>query len=210
MDELVRRWARGWVLCRGVGAALERDFALEVRLGLPGRERELFALTDDAEIVNELAVRTAKSSDTWLTVTTGQPAAKAAVLEQAGLRLLDEPCLLMTIELRKHPDTTAPPGYGLETTSDGPLEYVKVKDGQGNVAARGMAAVVGDDAVLHDIQTDPAHRRRGLGSVVMNLLSARATDRGAATGLLMATTDGGYLYPKLGWSTEATMITAVS
>lgn len=44
----------------------------------------------------------------------------------------------------------------------------------------------------------------------MSMLSRRATDRGAATGLLMATTDGGYLYTNLGWSTEATMITAVS
>lgn len=211
MDELVRRWAHGWTLCRGLAAPLDRPAALEVTLGLPGRDREVFALTDDTETVNDLAISTAKAATaTWLTVTTNQPTAKAAVLEQAGLKLLDEPCLLMTIDLAKHPARTAPPEYRLETTSDGPLEYAKVIDAQGNVAAHGMAAIVGQDAVLHDIQTAPAHRRRGLGSAVMSLLSRRATNRGAATGLLMATTDGGYLYPKLGWSTEATMITAVS
>ncbi|MEV6411464.1 GNAT family N-acetyltransferase [Kribbella sp. NPDC051718] len=210
MDELVRRWAHGWTLCRGLAAPLNRPAALEVTLGLPGRDRELFALTDHAETVNDLAIDAARTTATWLTVTTEQPAAKAAVLEQAGLELLDEPCLLMTIDLTKHPIKAAPPEYTLQTSSDGPLEYAKVKDAQGNVAAHGMAAIVGHDAVLHDIQTDPAHRRRGLGSVVMSRLSRRAMDRGAATGLLMATTDGGYLYTKLGWSTEATMITAVS
>jgi GNAT superfamily N-acetyltransferase len=73
--------------------------------------------------------------------------------------------------------------------------------------ARGLAAIVGSDAVMHDIQTDPAHRRRGLGSVVMGALSRRALERGARTGLLMATTDGFQLYRKLGWLPEATMVT---
>jgi GNAT superfamily N-acetyltransferase len=116
----------------------------------------------------------------------------------------------MSIDLRNHPATPTLPAYRLETTSDGPLEFANVIDEEGNVAARGMAAIVGEDAVMHDIHTDPAHRRRGLGSVVMTLLSRRAMGRGATTGLLMATPDGGYLYTKLGWSTEATMITAVS
>jgi ribosomal protein S18 acetylase RimI-like enzyme len=252
MDELVRRWAHGWTLCRGLAAPLDRTVALEVTLGLPGRDREVFALTDHAETVNDLAIWAAKATTprertgrreaertrrraeegtrrregegtrrrkeegtrageaVWLTVTTNQPEAIAAVLEQAGLELLDEPCLLMSIDLTQHPEAPAPPEYRLETTSDGLLEYARVIDAQGNVAARGMAAIVDQDAVLHDIHTDPAHRRRGLGSVVMTLLSRRAISRGATTGLLMATTDGGYLYTKLGWLTEATMITAVS
>lgn len=83
-------------------------------------------------------------------------------------------------------------------------------DAQGNNAARGMAAIVGVDAVMHDIHTDPAQPPPGLGSVVMALLSRRAVGRGATTGLLMATTDGGHLYSRLGWFSEATMLTAVS
>jgi ribosomal protein S18 acetylase RimI-like enzyme len=216
MDKLVRRWAHGWTLCRGLAAPLDRTAALDVMLRLPGRDREMFALTDEAETVNDLAIKVAKATATeggeatWLTVTTQQPASVAAVLEQAGLKLHDKPCLLMSIDLKTHPATPAPPEYRLETTSDGPLEFAKVIDEEGNVAARGMTAIVGEDAVMHDIHTDPAHRRRGLGSVVMTLLSRRAISRGAATGLLMATPDGGCLYTKLGWSTEATMMTAVS
>ncbi|MDX6262911.1 MAG: hypothetical protein QOH84_4599 [Kribbellaceae bacterium] len=234
MDELVRRWAHGWTLCRGLAAPLDQPAALEVTLGLPGRDREVFALTDHPETVDNLAIKVAKATKprartregegtresegerarereaVWLTVTTNRPETAAAVLEQAGLKLRDEPCLLMSVDLAEHPAKPAPPEYRLETTSDGPLEYAKIIDAQGNLAARGMAAIVGEDAVMHDIHTDPAHRRRGLGSVVMTLLSRRARSRGATTGLLMATPDGAYLYSGLGWSTEATMLTAAS
>ncbi|MEU4390215.1 GNAT family N-acetyltransferase [Kribbella sp. NPDC023855] len=211
MEELVRRWQHGWGLCRGLAAAQERDGVLDVKLGLPGRDHELFTLTDRTELVSALANEVARATEpTWLTVTTHRQDAAAAVLEGAGLRVFAEPSLLMSIDLEKHPDAAAPAEYRLEAWSDGPLEHVRLIDAHGNVAARGMAAVVGRDAVMHDIQTDPAHRRRGLGSVVMGKLSRRAVERGAAVGLLMATTDGGHLYTKLGWSTEAPMLTATS
>lgn len=211
VDEPVRRWQRGWGLCRGLASPREREAALEVTLGLAGRDREVFALTDKPEVISDLAAEiTAAPKPTWLTVTTLDPDATAAVLEQAGLELFAERKLLMSIELLNHPTAATPPEYRLEATSDGPLECVRVIDAEGNVAARGMAAIVGVDAVMHDIHTDPAHRRRGLGSVVMTLLSRRATARGATTGLLMATTDGGYLYARLGWLSEAMMLTAIS
>jgi GNAT superfamily N-acetyltransferase len=214
MDELLRRWERGWGLCRGLPGPTERGdgaAALEVVLGLPGREREVFALGDEAELVSNLAAEVAGAPvPVWLTVTTQQPDEAAKLLEYAGLNLFDEWKLLMSIELRNHPDATAPAEYRLETVSDGVLEYARVIDADGNLAARGMMAVVGADAVMHDIHTDPAHRRRGLGSVVMALLSRRAVERGATTGLLMATTEGAYLYGELGWLTEATMLTATT
>jgi ribosomal protein S18 acetylase RimI-like enzyme len=209
MDDLVRRWEIGWGLCRGLTAPAEREAALEVVLGLPGRERELFALKDDATLVNSLAVEVASASKpAWLTVTTHQPDDVAEALKHAGLELFAERKLLMSISLQDHPDATAPPGYRVETTSDGPLEYVEILDSADTVAARGMMAVVGEDAVMHDIHTDPGHRRRGLGRVVMAELGTRARERRAITGLLMATIEGAYLYSRLGWTSEATMLTA--
>lgn len=56
----------------------------------------------------------------------------------------------------------------------------------------------------------PGHRRRGLGTVVMAALATRAVERGARTGLLMATVEGGHLYRKLNWSPAATMLTATT
>jgi GNAT superfamily N-acetyltransferase len=205
MDELLRRWVEGWRLCRGLEPAIEYDDALAVVLGLPGRDRELFALTDDPAVVDRLA--TGVLEDVWLTVTTQYGDQVARRLADAGLTPFAEQKMLMTIALPGHP-RPATASYVLETSTDGPLEYVRILAADGTVAARGMTAIAGSDAVMHDIQTDPAHRRRGLGSVVMGALSRRAVELGASRGLLMATVEGVHLYRRLGWLPEATMVTA--
>ncbi|SRR6266540_846002 len=204
--DLVRRWVEGWRLCRGLEPAIEYGDALHVVLGLPGRERELFALDDEPAIVDRLASRAAE--DVWLTVTTQYGDEVARRLADAGLEPFAEQKMLMSIELRDHAQPATPSPYELDISQRGPLEYVRIVTADGEVAARGMAAIVGGDAVMHDIQTKPAHRRRGLGSVVMGALSRRALERGATAGLLMATTEGVYLYRTLGWLSEATMVTA--
>jgi GNAT superfamily N-acetyltransferase len=205
MRELLRRWVEGWRLCRGLDPVIEYDDALAVVLRLPGRERELFALTDEPAVVDRLAAGTI--DDSWLTVTTQDGDGVARRLADAGLEPFEEQKLLMSIELRDHPEPKTS-SYRLEVSSEGPLEYVLVLASDGTIAARGMAAIVGNDAVMHDIQTDPAHRRRGLASVVMGALSQRTIERGATSGLLMATVEGVHLYRTLGWLPEATMVTA--
>jgi GNAT superfamily N-acetyltransferase len=197
--ELVGRWLAGWRLCRGLDPVIEYDDAFAAVLRLPGRERELFARSDDPATVDRLAEDL--PGDTWLTVTTQDGDEVARRLTAAGVRPFDESCTLMSIELRDHPQATA------DVQTDGPLDYVRVLL-DGKVVARGMSAIVGTDAVMHDIHTDPAYRRRGLGSVVMGALGRRALERGARTGLLMATEAGVQLYTRLGWLPEATMVTA--
>ncbi|MFD7154040.1 GNAT family N-acetyltransferase [Kribbella sp. NPDC059898] len=203
---MMRRWLEGWRLCRGLEPVIEYPDAYAAVLRLPGRERELFTRTDDAATVDRLA--SSLPEDTWLTVTTQTGDQVATQLLAAGTHPFPEHKTLMSIDLHRHPQPQVADDYRLELTTDGALEYVRVVDRGGVVAARGMVAVVRVDAVMHDIQTDPAHRRRGLGSVVMGALAGRAIERGARTGLLMATTDGFHLYRKLGWAAEATMVTA--
>jgi ribosomal protein S18 acetylase RimI-like enzyme len=205
MSELLRRWVEGWRLCRGLDPVIEYDDSLAVVLRLPGRERELFALTDDPAVVDRLAAGAIE--DVWLTVTTQDGDGAAQRLTEAGLEPFTEQKLLMSIGLRDHPQP-ATTSYDLATRSEGPLEYVRVLAADGTIAAQGMASIVDNVAVMHDIQTDPAHRRRGLGSVVMGELSRRAVERGAESGLLMATVEGVHLYRSLGWLPEATMVTA--
>jgi ribosomal protein S18 acetylase RimI-like enzyme len=209
VEDLVRRWQRGWGLCRGLPKAVSRGRVLEVVLGLPGRERELFVVDEDRGVIRALADEISREPG-WLTVTTQRPDKVVALLEDAGLEIFAERKMLMSIDLGNHAAATPPSEYRLELGGDGAVRSAHVVDAQGNVAARGMVAVVGADAVVHDIHTDPEHRRRGLGSVVVGILSRDAIQRGAATGLLMATVDGTHLYRALGWSPEATMVTATN
>jgi GNAT superfamily N-acetyltransferase len=176
-----------------------------VEIGLPGRPREIFTLSDEPDLVRELAADAAP--ETWVTVPTiDREDEVAGQLTRLGFDVFDERKALMSIALADHPDATPGPEYRLELSEDRVLR-VQVLHRSGEVAARGMAAVVGEDVVMHDIHTDPAHRRRGLGSVVMAALSRRAVELGATTGFLMATYDGVQLYTRLGWLLRATMVT---
>jgi GNAT superfamily N-acetyltransferase len=212
-------------VCRGLPPARELELngvlrGLEAELGLPGRAWEIFILSDEPEVVRQLAA----GLETWVTVTTTQREDEVAgQLEELGFEVFAERKALMTIALADYPAAAAAPEYRVELETGAPqngaeqaaasqrgagvLMHVRVVDESGVVAARGMAAVVGTDAVMHDIHTDPEHRRRGLGSVVMATLSRRAVELGATTGLLMATHDGVQLYRRLGWLLRATMVT---
>ncbi|HZX04126.1 GNAT family N-acetyltransferase [Kribbella sp.] len=202
---MMRRWLEGWRRCRGLEPVIEYSDAYAAVLRLPGRDRELFTRTDEPATVERLAL--SLMEDTWLTVTTQAGDRVAGQLLAAGARPFEEQKILMSIELQRHPQP-ATDLYLLEEMADGVLGSVRLLTPDGGVAAHGMSAVVGADVVMHDIQTDPAHRRRGLGSVVMGALARRAVEHGARTGLLMATIDGFHLYRKLGWTAEATMVTA--
>lgn len=86
---------------------------------------------------------------------------------------------------------------------------VDLRDQHGEVGATGRAAIIGRWCVFDQIVTAEGHRRRGLGSEVMRLLSREATLLGADMGLLVATDDGRALYRRLGWSQEGAVTSAV-
>jgi GNAT superfamily N-acetyltransferase len=75
----------------------------------------------------------------------------------------------------------------------------------GVTAAQGKVAVWDNYATFDQIVTEPAYRRRGLGSVVMRELAATAFQQGARTGVLVATEAGRALYTRLGWDLISTL-----
>src|SRR5690242_14976488 len=156
--ESVRRWINGWRLCRGLQPPIEYDDVVLAHLGLPGREREIFTVSDHIDRLTQVVTET-----TWLTGATPYGDVVAEHLSAVGLQPFAEQKVLMSIALSDHPQPAAPAAYRLVVTSDGPLDRVQLLAGD-TVAARGMMATVGDDVVMHDIHTDPEHRRKGLGS----------------------------------------------
>jgi len=64
--------------------------------------------------------------------------------------------------------------------------------------------------VFDQIVTQEAHRRRGLGRMIMNGLIQRALEHGARQGALIATPDGRALYRTLGWSEWSEVTSVIS
>ncbi|MEU3409286.1 GNAT family N-acetyltransferase [Streptomyces sp. NPDC006670] len=213
-SELIRRWLNGWTLARSLPAAEPVDPAgsgLRSACGQPGREVEVFALRADEEpesLARLAAAVAAARQITWLTVPTVRPGTVEAVVHAAGLELLHRSEWFMTTELAEHPRHAPAAPYEREVRTEGPVTVVSLHDSSGEVAARGTIAVVGTDAVADRIETDAAHRRRGLGRAMMSALAEAAVAQGARTGLLIASEEGQRLYSSLGWRHEADVLIA--
>ncbi|MGV9314134.1 GNAT family N-acetyltransferase [Streptomyces sp. NPDC003691] len=213
-SELIRRWLTGWTVARALPGAEPAGSAgdgLRSACDQPGREVEVFALRADEEpesLVRLAAAVAVAERSTWLTVPTLRPEAVEAVVGAAGLELVHRAEWLMTTGLAGHPRHAPAAPYEREIRTDGPVTVVSLHGPGGEVAARGTIAVTGADAIADRIETDPAHRRRGLGRAVMSALAEAAVAQGARTGLLIASEEGQRLYTSLGWHHEADVLIA--
>ncbi|WP_046776797.1 GNAT family N-acetyltransferase [Streptomyces yangpuensis] len=213
-SELIRRWLGGWTVARSLPEAEPvgpGGDGLRSECHQPGREVEVFALRADEEpeSVARLAAAVAAARQvTWLTVPTLRPGRAEAVVGAAGLELLRRGEWLMTTDLTEHPRHVPAAPYERQVRTDGPVTVVSLRGPCGEVAARGTVAVVGGDAIADRIETDAAHRRRGLGRAVMSALAEAAVSGGARTGLLIASDEGRHLYSSLGWRREADVVIA--
>lgn len=211
LTDLVRRWERGWSVCRGWDRPREAGDALHLLQRRPGRHREIIALRpDDVTGLRALADEAAAAEEaTWLTVPTARPDDVEEVLRHAGLHLQTAREWLMTRPLADHPRRTVPAPYRV-ATSAAEVVVADVRHESDEQAASGQVAVTGGDAVFDRIETAPAHRRRGLGSVVMATLAEEAVARGARHGILLASVAGQALYASLGWDTRAAVVIATN
>ncbi|MFF3483407.1 GNAT family N-acetyltransferase [Streptomyces sp. NPDC002701] len=211
-NEVVRSWVDGWVVSRGAAPPVVEPWGYTVDVGLAQHvTRHVLGATEDR--VEEATVRKVAESVTgagvWLKVF-AEPARVAPWLGE-GWWVDPEPGYLMSTPFTAEPAPPAPPvpdGYRLRTWSRGGVTRVLLAAPDGSCAARGQIAPTGATAVADQIETAPAHRRRGLGRFVMRALAHAAVARGAGTGVLAATPEGRGLYESLGWSVVARLTSA--
>ncbi|RAG83476.1 GNAT family N-acetyltransferase [Streptacidiphilus pinicola] len=195
--DLVRAWAVGWAVSRRKPRPTERPWGLYIDVAEPELAgRHVVERADESCIRDACASVT--TGDVWLEVP--GPLDEVAERLPAGWRVDPaESGHLMAAELGASA-APAPGGYALTTTEEDDVTYVRVLDATGAVAAHGQLAVVGRTAVVDRVRTEEAHRRRGLGSLVMRTLTDRALARGAEVGVLGASDAGRALYETLGWT----------
>jgi GNAT superfamily N-acetyltransferase len=217
LRNLILRWQHGWGVARLLPVAEDVGGGLRVRSMQPGRDIEYVALDadDDLASLTRLAGLVAgEESVTWLTVPTTDPARAAAALADAGLILLKRSELMMTAGLREHPRHLPAAPYRLLTQVDSHrgarVVTATVRHESGEVAARGTMGLSGTDAIADQIETLPAHRRKGLASVIMSALAGAALEAGAEHGILIASEDGQRLYTTLGWQPVAAVLIATT
>lgn len=215
-EELVRRWQAGWSVSRGwTTVEDDNDGILIVRAGEESRPTEYVVLDADdkperVERAAQLALADGGGRGAgWITLATDDKDARIEQLEDLGLEVQQDQDWLMTIQLSEQPALKLHERYTLHTELEDDLIITRATQ-HGGVVSSGRMAVVGPDAVADRIETDPAHRRRGLGSAVMASLVEAAATKGAKRGILIASIDGLRLYRSLGWKVVADIVIARS
>ncbi|MFF8772573.1 GNAT family N-acetyltransferase [Kitasatospora sp. NPDC015120] len=200
VNELVREWIEGWIVSRGAADPVDEPWGWRIDVGQP-RQVARHVLPEPAEADVRTLVAATTAPGTWLKLFADDDTVRPWL--GPGWHY-DVPGHLMTVPLAPG-RPSAPAGYTLTGWERGGVVRALVRTEDGRFAARGQLAVTGASAVADQIETDPAHRRRGLGSVVMRALQDAGHRAGAGTGILVATPEGRALYSALGWSVRAPM-----
>ncbi|MFI6517882.1 GNAT family N-acetyltransferase [Spirillospora sp. NPDC050679] len=205
INEVVEMWVRGWTVSRATPAPVAVPGGYRVDVGLPGHLTRYVLPRFEPAAVSRLAARDAVPG-TWLKIC-ADPREVAGALPSNWQ--VQDPEYLMTVPLRPG-EVDVPGGYTLSVDETAGVITAEVSDAAGRPAAAGRMARTGAYTVADQVHTDPAHRRRGLGSLVMKALSAHAAAAGARTGVLVATAEGCALYRTLGWNLLSPVTAAVA
>ncbi|RJQ74131.1 GNAT family N-acetyltransferase [Pseudonocardiaceae bacterium YIM PH 21723] len=187
---LIEDWVHGWALCRGAQSPVRLSDGY--RIQLPDRTRYVLAGVDT------VARRQAELTEpgTWLKVIGSRAHVVDALSESWEL---EDEQHMMVRDIGEPSPVPPPAGYHLVTSQDGPVWTALLRTGVDEPAARATVGVHDEVAVVDMVETEPAHRRRGLGVVLMAELMVLGAAAGATRAVLGATTDGRGLYERLGW-----------
>jgi len=197
-------WAHGYALARGYPSPEPVSVGLWLEIGKPEQRGRFVLRRFDPEGFARLA-RSIATAGVYIEAFAPREAVLPLLPDHWTVR---ERAYLMTTELRPPRASPATSAYTVVATDEGAVIRVEVRDEHGDLAASGACGLVGGYGVFDQIFTQEAHRRRGLGTVVMNALAQAACQRGALAGALIATLDGRALYRALGWA-DASEVTSV-
>ncbi|MFM0730472.1 GNAT family N-acetyltransferase [Paraburkholderia sediminicola] len=206
---IVEAWVTGWALSRRTAAPTVLPMGFRVDVGLPQHNARYVLPAFQPEVVTDLASRI-DAPWTFIKVC-AEPRTVAEVLPKTWT--VEAPVFMMTAALADNEcsqgERILPNGYAARVFDEGPILRVQVEDAAGEIAAGGQCAQFGESCIFDQIVTHESHRRRGLGSAIMKLLSGEAVARGKKQGILVATADGLALYSAIGWTVHSPVASAV-
>ncbi|WP_033343010.1 GNAT family N-acetyltransferase [Catenuloplanes japonicus] len=202
--DLVSVWSRGWARARGIRAVENIPGGFRFDVGRPGHRVRYVLHTWEPAYLREIG-RHIVTPGTWLKIDGSADDLRAALGSQWRMF---ETHYLMSAPLSAGP-AAVPRSYRVEVEADqSRVVTATVVDRTGAVAASGRLAPAGGFGVLDQVETDPEHRRLGLGTAVVQALSDHAARRGVRFGILAATDDGHALYRALGWTAHTELASA--
>jgi GNAT superfamily N-acetyltransferase len=195
--DLVRAWAEAWAVARKLPAPVADHGGLRIDTGSPTETRRYVF----ARATPGLRVLAQATEEPRVFIKLCAPDEALDALTPPRW-VLEPACWVMTCRDGPALAPTLAPEYTLQLSTDGPNCDARIVTAAGEIAASGHAAEHAGVFVYDRIVTDAAHRRKGLGRMVMTALcSARRSPD--ALQVLVATPDGRALYETMGWSVHS-------
>ena len=201
---LLERWLTGWSLSRGLPLPVREQSGLRVDVGLPLQLRRHVFL--DAGPALQACAEQIHASHIYLKAAVDPAVLRAALPARWSV---EAPGYLMRGPASMPREAALPPGYRIDMSAEHGAQLVRILHAHDDVAASGRIVVHDRCAVFDQIVTAESHRRRGLGTVVMQSLETIAGQARVTERLLVATEAGRNLYSSLGWQLVAPWATAV-
>lgn len=200
--DVATAWVRGWIVSRTAPPAVDHGTHFTIPVGLPGHAvRHVFPALH-AEAIRAIAHGT-NEPGTWLKIVGAADEVRTLLPAEWVIHPREYLMHTSLAQARAIPD--APPA---EFERQGDILTATLIAPNGERAARAQAAIAGTAAIFDQVVTEPGHRRKGYGSVLMSLLAAQCRAAGATLGVLVATEDGRGLYSALGWQLTAEVTAA--
>lgn len=193
--QLLEKWLKGWSQSRGLPLPEKYGSGFKVSVDWPEQKaRYVFP-----ELTGEFPRLMKEITEPWVF---GKVCAAPSEVQKIlcdGWEI-QEPGYLMTCTRRMAGErVTLPLGYRVSREVSGPVTIVRILAGDTDLAAIGRVVIVDDLAVYDRIATEPPHRRKGLATLILQLLEETALLQGITHGVLVATEQGKALYETLGW-----------
>ena len=203
-DHILKAWITGWAITRGVSAPIAEYDGYGVDVGWPQQlQRYVFAAPGDGFKLLANAV-----TEPWVFLKVCVAPEQVAPLLPSRWVIQQQRYMMVCNRPMAQSKFALPDEYVLQVSREDAVTVVRITMGEETIAI-GRIVWVDGYAIYDRIETQPAHRRRGLASFIMHTLERIALDEGINKGILVATEQGKLLYEKLGWELYSFYTTAV-
>lgn len=204
LTALIDEWVAGWVLSRRAELVSSFPDAHLVEVGSATESGRFVLRTGDLSAL-ESRVESVDRPRFWIKAPRPTDDASAHFNDHWTVH---DRLHLMTSPLVARSTSSLPPGYRLESTDEGDALEARILTVDGSVAARGRVGLTPVAAIPDQIHTAVNHRRLGLARAIMQSLINGASERGRATGILLASYEGVPLYESMGWASASPFLQA--
>lgn len=202
---ILEKWLKGWALSRELPLPVKYKSGYMLDVGYENQKRRyVFAELNDDYIQLSKAI-----NEPWVYLKVCTVSNKLKDILSKKWTIESQAYMMYCSKQVSVLNTTLVDDYRFEFDNYNSTFVVRIVTKNGKLASVGRVVLVDDLAIYDSISTEPNHRRKGLGTILMKELEKIALANHITNNFLVATEEGKSLYLSLGWEIYSLYTSAV-